>query len=104
MKERTRRIQNEEDAIRFAVSWRDAPSTPRLGSLVTEVVGAGWLEFGGSTKCCCGDAVGVVVNCSWSQFGYSGGVMDRRAVLELRDFLTKCLDGTLDPLPEAVNG
>jgi len=74
-----------------------AVSFPSLGSLVLQFEGAGFLEFK-QYKSACGRVVsnGMAVDCSWSRYGYSGGVTSRESIQTLRDFLTQWLDESLD--------
>lgn len=88
---RSWRITSETEAARFTEPG--IAGTPEIGSLVVEVVGYGFVEFSDYKKARCGDAVGMKV--SFSDHGYIGGVMDRQAVVDLRDYLTAWLSGEL---------
>ena len=66
-------------------------SRPRSTEHVFAVSGAGWIAIGATAKNRCGTAFGVSVECSWSKYGYSGGVMDRSDMARLRDLLSELL-------------
>lgn len=87
-------IHNSETAINPPYLIKDGGVRKRLpsdGDLILEVPGAGWIAFGNNAGCRCGRATGCTVDPSWSQFGYSGGVMDRSDMRKLRDHLTELL-------------
>lgn len=77
---------------------------PSIGSLVLPVPGTGGhIEFEQGHSMC-GGAKGISISSSWARYGYSGGVLDRRDVIELRDYLTQWLDGTLEIISETEGG
>ena len=77
-------------AVRYANS--DKLSHPPKDSAVFEIVGAGYIAFGSHTGCRCGKALGCTFDNSWNEWGYSGGVMDRKEMERLRDHLTAILE------------
>lgn len=89
------RVQDEESAKLLRSDSRKGQVLPSVGNLVLPVAGAGRLEVG-QYQSSCGGGVGISVGCSWGMFGYAGGVLHREHIVELRDHLTKFLDGTLE--------
>lgn len=77
-------------------NYRDLPD---IGSLSLLVSGAGFIEIGQRTAWC-GSSHGLSVYCSWSRHGYSGGVMDRAMLKELRDHIDAFLNGELEIIDE----
>lgn len=96
------RILTEEQAEAWAVIRdRDGyKSCPSIGSFVAHVRGAFNVEFEQTQAVHCGGAVGMSVNFGRTQYGYSGGVLDRTDVRRLRDFLTEWLDRSLVQIDE----
>lgn len=64
---------------------------PPDGHVLFKVVGAGFLAISENIGHLCGDADGCSIQPSWSKYGYSGGVMDRKEMERLRDHLTVIL-------------
>ncbi len=65
---------------------------PRAGDFVLPVEGAGYLSFGKSLTWRCGRATGVSIDCSWTRWGFCGGVLDKSHVRLLHAYLTKLLE------------
>lgn len=57
-----------------------------------EVQGAGEIAFSNNIKHATGTASGCLVEPSWSAYGFSGGVMDRKEMKRLRDHLDALLN------------
>lgn len=73
-------------------------SSPRKDAFVVEIVGAGWLAL--SPNCSCGHADGIAVDPSWSPHGYSGGVMDIKDMIAMRNWLTEQINVFTDAAKE----
>ena len=67
-------------------------SNPPENSAVFEITGAGFIAFGSNTNHQCGKSIGCAFDNSWNEWGYSGGVMDRKEMERLRDHLTAVLE------------
>lgn len=91
------RIRTMGDATSVLAKTGDC-DVPHIGTFVLPVVGAGHIAVGQNTGSRCGAAVGVEIEVSWTKYGYSGGVMDRKDVAALRDYLTALLEGSVEQI------
>lgn len=64
---------------------------PPNDSTIFEVQGAGAIAIGNNLNWICAQAKGAQFEVSWSRSGFSGGVMDKKEMLRLRNHLNEVL-------------
>jgi len=67
--------------------WRPNNVGPDPECEQFEVAGAGILQFNFDVFARCGKSAGIPVDCGWSKFGMSGGVMDVRDLIRLKNHI-----------------
>ena len=67
--------------------------TPQVrDSILFEVQGAGHIAISPSSTYSSGTARGCAFDCSWTRYGYSGGVMDIEEMIRLRALMDHLIE------------
>lgn len=86
------RLTNDNDARRCEKT-KDGNYPSPSGQAAFNVAGAGTFLLG-QWPCLTGGACGLSFDVSWGKYGYSGGVIDRKELTALRDYINAYLENT----------